>query len=283
MEAFFSCDPPSEACEWHLAVRDFTKEYNRLKETDYVLDTCFDRKAGEHPIPEVRLTAKSGRPMVVERKRIIWPEGLLEGHSNWHKLAEYLCSALNDFFEYPCSISISSQHLVRLPNTGIQKIGGTIVEQIKGGTRKGFVRCGAQGDMPWQVAKGAYGAPKGRSIEIADWSPRFDNNLWKDSEAFSKVREKIIKGFRNQIDKHLKNIEKKFSPFSNHVRVLLLQFIGNDTALNVLNEETDLPEILQVMEHIQYVDEVWIATEEGISADNSQILWIPFLPRSPVT
>jgi hypothetical protein len=206
--------------------------------------------------------------MVVERKTIQWPKQFLHSHSHWHRLADFLACALTSVCPEPLTVSIRSDCLHDLSKRQVDRVGELIVQQVRAGSEAGLVTSTVGKPMPWRIHSGLFSAPAGTRIEVLDWSGEF----WPEPDEFWQLREEQISGFRNELEMRLTDVEKKLSRFPDHYKVLLLQFVGESSALI---EETDLAPIVKVAQEASFVDEVWIATKEWISEDDYEIGWVP--------
>lgn len=275
MEAFFSCFPAPSGCEWHPVLRAFTAEYNRVRETDYQHEACLDRLQQPRKEPEVLLVSSSRRPMVVERKTIVWPSNFLHVHSKSHNprgrgLADQLISGLRESSRLPITVSVCSAHLGESTNRVVDAVAAQIISEIEEGASRGIVRFQG-GQMPWTSYGGVPFAPEGTRINVLDDEP--GSSLYEDPQALLDARAKQVAGFRSRLEEELLDVEKKFDHYPDHLRVFLAQFVGDTSALL---EEEDLPSILAPALGSSFVDETWIATKNWISQDDFGIIWVPY-------
>lgn len=240
-----------------------------MRSTDYVRETCFDAVPSEGPLPEIRLVARGQDPMVVERKIIQWPEHFLYRHSHWHHLADFLARAFSSICTESMTVAINSERLEGLNKQQVDQVVELIVQQVRVGRQAGEVTSAGGQTMPWRIRDGLFSAPEGTRIEVLD----LPANGWpSELKELPKLREAQLAGFRSELKGRLGDVERKFAEFSDHYRVLLLQFVGESCALF---EETDVAAIVKAAHEAAFIDEVWIASKEWISMDDFKIGWVP--------
>ena len=113
---------------------------NDLEGTHYEFRACLDNKDSTQSQPECLYTnADDGRPLVVERKSISWPESYAYGHSKDHALANAI-SAQIDAIDFPEVYYLKMPSLAEGAKRDVVALAQCVADKIR--LRQGTLRYG---------------------------------------------------------------------------------------------------------------------------------------------
>ncbi|KXB07064.1 hypothetical protein AKJ51_02145 [candidate division MSBL1 archaeon SCGC-AAA382A20] len=83
------------------------------------------------------------------------------------------------------------------------------------------------------------------------------------------ARHKALKGFSEQLKSALESVPDKFASYKHAIRILMLQFIGNDSLVS----DADIVEMIEEAEVPKEIHEIWVAYPEWINEWESEVSW----------
>jgi len=250
-------------CEWKV-IRGFATRYNQDNNTDYRRLECLDVVNRSTSQPEVLLTCEGGPDMVIERKTVCWPADYIRGHKGFHRLCKELSSRFSGRFRgSPGAIVFNESALSR-----VRDWSNTITElcsQIEAGKFQGSK------PFPWRIMTAAelgyiHGEVDGLGVEMISDS---DLSFMDDPAQYGKARRTALEGFAQACRKALKKASVKFSNYPNCLRVVLLQFLGDNSCLF----DEDIERLVLECVRPEYCDELWVACREFINESNYRVGW----------
>lgn len=266
---FFWCLPPSGKCEW-ANLRHFVKKFNVEYKATYRLAKCLDVLDSSQPQPEVFLDGNGDRPMVIERKALVWPHDYFKYHRTEHDFAEKIHELLNAHFTegaYALEVNASS---LRGNKTQINSFCESIADLIiKNKIKAITVGMRSNSPIPWTFRPLS-------EIEYDDDTPQsgigvfvIGNLLYNDDiSKFRAIKQKAITDISKKISELLIAAEKKFNKYTNCLKIVVLEFYG--TQAEILNDE-DVVRIITEVHIPSAIDQIWIAKPEWISEYDWQI------------
>jgi hypothetical protein len=257
----FSCYPPSSKCEWSIIYR-FVEEFNSLNGTSYKLSKCLDVEYRESKQPEVLLKSIGHIPMVVERKTVVWPKNYFSDHMNFHYFFEKVIKMINSLFQDKVyKLKIIERSIKNKKKNEINDIADKIARKIKINIDKAKSPLGIKDKepIPWNFHQ---------------LSPHeIEDNYPKKGIVFFQIKEFNIndanakRGFAEEFKKVIDSTAKKFKSYKKYLKVLLVQFHGEDSFPvdeEIVIHEAKLPEL---------IDQIWIAEPDWINEYDYMITW----------
>lgn len=249
-------------CEWR-AIRGFVETFNRLSGTRYERASCLDVVSRDRRQPEVLLRCEEEADMVVERTSVVWPKPHVPGHKSLHQLAEGLAARLGQRFQgAPHAVCVDERSLsgpVHARNTC-----AAICDAIEAGEGSGTL------PFPWRlIPAGALGHADGEVHGIGVEAFGSTEPYSGGPQEILRRRQAALDGFRSKCDGALRHAAGKFVEYPGHLRVVLLQFIGDDTWVEDEGVETTVATCADATAY----DEVWVAFHDWISEDDYRVGW----------
>lgn len=273
----FTCLPPAGPCEWR-ELAPFVVAYNERYGTSYYRSQCLDVEIRDRPAPEVLLKAQDEPPMVIERKSIVWPpEEHLPNHRNEHNLSEYFSEFLrshgDDFSDSLYQLSVQETSLHGKRDRDVAAIARTIASDIASHTDQAKLPGGIGRSLPipwnfrplreWERDD----ATPTRGIEVVIVGSTED----QDYAEYCRKHAAAIDGFCEEFDRQAGAASRKFSDYSDCLRLLLVQFFG-DPEFGPTDEE--IKTIVVSSQRPRNIDQVWVADEKWVSAFDYEIEWV---------
>ncbi|MCY4115227.1 MAG: hypothetical protein OXG33_15025 [Chloroflexi bacterium] len=216
--------------------------------------------------------------MVIERKSIVWPpEEHLANHRNEHNLSEYFSEALRSYGDafskslYQLSVRESSLHgrMDRDVAAIASSIAGDIASHAD--EARSYGGLARSSPIPWNFRPlrkwERDEATPTRGIEVVIVGSTED----RDHAEICRKQAVAIDGFCEEFDRQARAASRKFSDYSNCLRFLLVQFFG-DPEFGPTDEE--IKTIVASSQLPRNIDQVWVADEKWVSADDYEIKWV---------
>lgn len=272
----FPCLPVSNEHECCI-VQHFVGRYNERNGTAYRVVSFPELDSRNSKEPEALLeTPGEGPRLAIERKSIVHPldQRYMAKHRNEHFFRVCFREQLN---AHGCDYSASLYHLEvheRDLSSKRQKEIPGIAEQVAAAVACNWLRIdenfpGIRGKTPiqWQFRiiqpeERDYDFPEsGILITVILESPL--------SEPPEKVEEELA-GYAKEFESQAAKAAEKFVQYTDYQKLLLVQFFGDS-----LGEVGDgeIIEIIRSASLPPLIDEVWVAREEWVGLDESEIHW----------
>ncbi|MCY3934375.1 MAG: hypothetical protein OXG09_00025 [Chloroflexi bacterium] len=273
----FTCLPPAGPCEWR-ELAPFVVAYNEQHGTSYFRSQCLDVEIRDRPAPEVLLEAQGEPSIVIERKSIVWPPGKhLANHRNEHNLSEYLSEALrshgDDFSDSLYQLSVQEVSLHGKRDRDVAAIARTIASDIASHAdeARSFGGIGRSSPIPWNF-RAVHESERDETTPTRGIGVIVCGSIdYHDPAAFRRKRESANDGFREEFGRQASAAAEKFSDYSDCLRSLLVQFFG-DPEFGPTDEE--IKKIVVSSQRPKDIDQVWVADEKWVSADDYEIEWV---------
>ena len=272
----FSCLPVSNAHECCIAYH-FIGRYNERNGTAYRVVAFPEIDNRNTKEPEVLLAdPRGGPPLAIERKSVVYPldEHYLGKHRNGHYFLDLFVEQLKlhgrDFSDSLYQVVVHERDL----NDRRQKEIPQIAEQVAAAvvrnwsrTDESFDGIGRRTPIPWrfrivQPEERDYDDPEhGIGIIV-----NLESSLLESPEKIEELRQGYATEFKNQAER----ATEKFVGYPECRKLLLVQFFGEffsgvgDREIRKILRSASLPEV---------IDEVWVARQEWVELDESEIRW----------
>jgi len=216
--------------------------------------------------------------MVIERKSIVWPpEDYLSNHRNEHRLSEHFSEALwshGDAFSkslYQLSVRDTSLHgrTYRDVAAIARSIAGVIASHTdEARSDGGLTRLSP---IPWNFRplrewERDESTPT-RGIRVVIVGSTEDQNYAE----FCRKQAAAIDGFCEEFERQVRAASRKFSDYSDCLRLLLVQFFG-DIEFGPTDEE--IRAIVIGSQLLKDINQVWVADKNWISEDDYELEWV---------
>ena len=272
----FSCLPVSNEHEYCIA-QHFVGRYNERNETDYRVVAFPEIDNRNTKEPEVLLEDPRGGPrLAIERKSVVYPldEHYLGKHRNGHYFFDLFIEQLKlrgcDFTDSLYQVVVHERDL----NDRRQKEIPWIAEQVAAAVARNWSRIdesfdgiGEKTPIPWefrvvQPEERDYNDPEcGIGILV-----NLERSLLESPEKIEELRQGYAAEFKNQAER----AAEKFAGYLECRKLLLVQFFGESFS-GVGNRE--IKRIVKSASLPEVIDEVWVARQEWVGLDESQIRW----------
>jgi hypothetical protein len=277
----FSCfnpeKTPGRRCEWKGGnLRDFAREFNRSRGTDYELEECLDApKPGTPSLaikqPEVLLKGRRGeRPMVIERKQVV-AESYAMHHGNLHVLCDMIPEALAHHFGdalYALELddgSLRGKRKREVQAAALEIVGHVIANRE--GVRGGAV-IGNRHPFPWRFTKVPAHARDDNAPEIGIGVQIHSSSATaSEPQALLRQVEEAYGETKRVLEQRLAEAEPKFLAYRDLLKILVLEFYGDRSLL----DEDDAMRMVQEAKLPALIDEVWVAQPVWVSEWNYEI------------
>lgn len=268
----FWSHPPSGKCEW-LYLYGFVNKFNSLYGKSYRLEKCLDVANRETREPEVLLTASGDKPIVLERKSVVWPQDYFKNLRNQHYLHDEILELLSTLFQDTVyQLNVNEVSLKNKKKSEIKKIAEDIASAIIKNLKLAKEPCGLQCKIPFpwnfrplsqQERDEEESIPeRGIGLLVHGTDP-FEISEIGNTREIAKI------GFRREFENVTESAAKKFVSYEECLKILLVQFCGDYSYL--MDEE--LIEIINAVELPILIDQVWIARHDWINQDEYEIDW----------
>lgn len=276
----FSCFNPNKTpggkCEWREGhLQEFVRQLNQDRGTTYQLAECLDVPTPGKPMlgdkqPEVLVIGMHEQPMVIERKQVV-SQSYAKHHANQHLiydtipelLAPHLSGAL-----YLLEIEDSS--LLEKTKLTLQTEALQIVDQVKANLRSIIDGQSIADSTPFPWRFGVVPESlRDDSAPTAGIGINIKSKSIFDQEPSDALRfiELARTEYRELVEYCLTEAEPKFRNYSNHRKVVLLEFYGDRWLL----DEDDMREIVAKAQLPSLIDEVWMAVPEWVSESDYEV------------
>lgn len=265
------CIPPNlrEECEW-FELRDFVRHYNEFCGTAYELEKCLDvNSPGSSPQPEVLISSKNDRPMVIERKSVVWPSDHVQGLKKERAFASVLSGQLSPFLQDSSyALEVDSSEISARNDRQVTDVANKIAAAILSAKESGKIDrlCGR---LPIEWVFGAsdeWAARRGVTVVVRSHSNLFD----------LAQRECALQGWQAELAKQLANTPRKFVEYESCVRTVVVQFYGEDFSKEQV--EGMVSRIVVPSD----IDQVWMAYSEPVSDDEYETKYHRVHPRCTI-
>ena len=272
----FSCLPIGNAHEWCM-LREFVGQYAKLSGKSYHVvhfPEVVNRNTKE---PEVLLEAREdGGRVVIERKSIVPPmDGrFMANHRNGHDLFDCFLQQMDSYgLDYSDTLYRLSVRQRDLNNKRKQEI-PKIAEQIASGVLLDWESValtdwdvGGETPIWWEFRTMM---PGERDFDDPDtgivYTVNVGSTLSKSPDMIEQERLGYVKEFEHQAAR----AAEKFVQYADCRKLLLVQFFG-EMVSGVGDEE--IIEIIRAAHLPKEIDEVWVAREQWVDLDESEIVW----------
>lgn len=261
-------------CEWvDGGLSDFTRRYNELYGTSYHLEKCLDvEKSGgpepDRPQPEVLLVGASGEPpMVIERKTVAWARHYIRRAQHEDELTDILLEQLSPLFNdgaYALDIWAPDVFGKKTSKLEVQSVARNIAEAVAGGAGNSAQQgpSGTLSRVRWSF----------RQVDESDLDEDFPRRgvvitlHGAGSDSLADGPESLIGRYndalartRRELAKQLSAAARKFYGYDDCIRVVVLEFYGEDVA------DEDVDQLLVEAELPALIDQVWVTREQWIN------------------
>lgn len=272
----FSCLPIGSAHEW-CVLRHFVDQYAELHGKRYRVASFPELDRRNTKEPEVLLEAiEDGCRVAIERKSVVQrlDPRYMENHSNEHYLFEHFRRQLDSHgFDYTDTLYCLIFHERDLNGRKRRHVRG-IAEQIATTVLRSRERIDEsvlgiveEAPIPWQFR---IVEPRERDYTDPDsgigYSVNLETPFHNSPDKIEEERLGYAKEFQYQADR----AAEKFIAYAKCRKLLLVQFFGH--AIGEVGDK----EIIEIVKSAQLpaaIDEVWVAREEWVDLDESQIVW----------
>ena len=259
--------PTNKKCEWK-ELEPFVEEFNRINGTHYERKTCLDIVNRNSKQPEVLLTCAGLKPVVIERKAIVWPPDFLSKHSKFHRLGDTLSKKLSPIYnDSPYLVYIDEQSLLGLKLKEIPKL----VDRISGDivSQKEMVNFGelrGRYPIPWRFQRVC---PEEEEIDMPKKGVGLHGSHSYSPNDFETASADDISGFSNAFLKATEAAAKKFCSYPTARKLLLVQFFGD----SIFVSDENLLDLIQGVDIKNQIDEVWYAVHDWKNNEECAIAW----------
>ncbi len=273
----FTCLPPTGPCEWR-ELRPFVVAFNKRHGTSYSRSKCLDIEIRDRPAPEVLIEAPGKPPIVIERKSIVWPpEEHLSNHSNEHHLLGYFAAELrsqgDDFRDSLYLLSVQATSLAGRADRDIAATAGDIARIVSSDPDKAKSTHGIARSSPI-----AWNFRAAREWERDETTPTRgigilidESTEYDDSAEFLRRRASALSGFSEEFDRQARSAARKFSDYTECLRLLLVQFFGD---IELGPTEDEIKSMIVGSQLPEGIDQVWVADKNWVSAYNFEVQWV---------
>ena len=272
----FSCLPHDNEHEW-CNLRDFVNQYSELYGKAYRVVAFPELDNRNTKEPEVLLEVSGEETLVaIERKSVVQPldDRYMAKHRNGHNLFECFVEQLDshgrDYSDSLYRLTVHERNL----NDRRQKEIPKIAEQLAAAVLRGWARIdesfwgiGGETPIPWQFR---VVTPEEKDCDDPEngifFTTNLENTLFESPE---KVEEERL-GYAKEFERQAASAAGKFAQYAGCRKLFLVQFFGDmfggvgDEEITEMIKSACLPEV---------IDEVWVARQEWVGSNESEILW----------
>lgn len=265
----FWCRSTTGGCEWLDGnLYEFANAYNVANGTDYRLVSCLDKEVtGEQAPkkqPEILLKdASCEKPLVVERKVIVWPEKYLLHHELEHQLWDLLSKGLDENYKSGLYKFCIDEKVVHKHNQqGLKLFAEEILKKIRSqgvpaqGKGWTFRKCGPFEEE--HVNKGIIYTIIGKGLS------------WLDNPEDLPDKEDELAKIRAVVEKQLLRAADKFPAYQHATKIVVFEFFGETSSCS----EEDEISVIRRAKLPPLVDEVWLAQPDWVSEDEFEKKYI---------
>ena len=273
----FSCFPSGTKCEW-ADLRSFVVECLATSpEKTFTRIVCLDVVNRNEKEPELLLEAPGEtRSIVIERKSIVWPPKYLSDHRNEHQLWYCVQDLIIDqFSDSVYQLTVWEESLVGRNAREVRKLSEQIAHVIQTNTpgAKSERGIGSQKPIPWRFR------PLSR-YEKDETVPDIGIGILVRGESIGMMSEKpsdidqriqeLKAGYAKSFEKAAQDAAEKFEKYADCLKILLVQFFGNNS---LLLEDEDITETIESADLPDLIDQVWLAEQEWVNLYDYKIAW----------
>ena len=260
------CLPGTSKCEW-VDLRHFVHHLNSTQSASYRLARCLDVSDRSAKQPEVLLEGDGDIPAVIERKAVVWPPDALKFHRTEHQIADFVMATLSEpFADGLYELGIASASL-RGSGVHLKSLAERLARTALGAHQEirenGYASGGEP--IPWWCRvippqeRDESMPNRGLGVQIAQ-SPDLSAYAPDDS---------LLDEVRSVLAARLKDAVEKFGDYSDHLRIILLEFYGDiddlpEASIRDLMARLDLPDA---------IDQVWVALLEWVTDDDTRTVY----------
>ena len=270
----FSCLPHNNRCEWCNLV-GFVDQYSELHKKKYRPLEFPERVNRNSKEPEVLLEAEGDKTrVVIERKSIVqqsrdrYMADRGNEHFLWRCFVRQLKSLGCDCSDAPYCLEINERDLSGKRKRDTLGIAEHIARDVSLNWSKAKSRSGinSKEPIPWRFRALS---PGERDFDVPESGVGMTTYLkseFSSPEEIEKEKLGYIKEFEHQAVK----AADKFDRYAKCRKLFLVQFFGD--TLDGIDDE-DIVEITQSARLPEAIDEVWVAREEWVGLNESEIRW----------
>lgn len=248
-------------CEWQKGLHDFTAQFNRKFDKNYKLSKCLDVSGDTRnkPQPEVLLTDDNELPIVIECKKIVYPEDYFERHRKFHRLFDCFSRIFHqelkgllpdERYEIEVSSHIYNFNSSEAEKEVIEPIIRQILESIQSLPSSRY-RISDDLPIPWAFRKLAVHEceedESGFGVRVMLW-----NNLLPSLQDLNAVEAHVSE----KLNKHLDAASRKFVDYENCVKILIIELCGDPLSIPSSDR---FEEICSQVSMPKLVNQIWLA------------------------
>ncbi|MDR3587952.1 MAG: hypothetical protein P4L59_21970 [Desulfosporosinus sp.] len=257
---FFWFSPPNGKCEW-IELKDFVEFYNIKFGTKYSLSRCLDLEDRTNPQPEILLEAQDGKPMVIERKAIVWPPKFAQYFNTDDEFGSTFITSMNQEIKTGVYVLEVQANSLNGSKQFIQGLPSQIVDEILANQQMLDQSGNLSSDapIPWRFKRLT-------RMEYDDDTPengvgiRFYSPIDLGGTNFAEELEKAHQILKTYLRRVLKGVDAKFANYNHCVKVLVLEPYGDDLSL----PEDFIDNVFSELEVPNPIDEIWLAEPEFV-------------------
>ncbi|MFM6038401.1 MAG: hypothetical protein ACKPEO_22185 [Sphaerospermopsis kisseleviana] len=252
-------------CEWNKGLKDFAAQFNEIYSKDYSLSKCLDI-SGHKKQPEILLESSGNKRMVIECKKIVYPENYYQQHRHIHEFFNYfkigfeadLKSTLpQDFYV----LHINEITLYQYPKRELERLAQEIIFYIKNNVDKFLTTEMISIEDPIHCCFRFDVNTENEWNNILDKTKAelrlYYERTWeygKELEA-----EKVI---AEQLDKYSNNTKEKFKQYTDCIKIFILEICGISV---YIPQPKAIIEIIKNSAIPQIADQIWLAVPDDES------------------
>ena len=272
------CSPPQHKWEWRHC-RGFVEQYNTAYGKAYSRSKCLDveatsAKGQDTPAaPELLLEAPKEHPMVIERKCVAWPPDYFFNHSNEDEIFKRVVERLRgEFSDSLYQLTVKKESLSGKRKREVIDIAAHVARVVlKNPVRsKSEYGIGSQQPIPWRFRPLSF-YERDESMPDSGVEVVIESGWdWSDLSQISTKREVAKAGYSGELSRLAKDAEKKFADYTGCLKILLVEFYGDESSWI---GDDDFIGIIQSAQLPEVIDQVWVARQECVSENGYEIAW----------
>ncbi len=248
-------------CEWMKGLKYFAIQFNNIYGKEYNLSKCLDVSNRTTKQPEVLLQALGAQPMVIECKKIVYPDDYYKNHRHFHLFLKYFQEVYvenlmpklpQDIYE----LSINEKFLYQNSEKKLSIISCQIVHYILNHIEEFYAKKEIYFNepIPWHFHR----------------IPEID----RDQDYISGLR---LSGFpktwllsntlaepeiADKLASHLSSTDKKFQEYADCLKILIIEICGDIVSIPTLDV---IVAIIKNANIPSSIDQIWLADPEDES------------------
>lgn len=266
----FHCINDSK-CEWLNGLQAFAVQFNEKFGKDYSLSECLDISGDKNrKQPEVLLEFSGHQPMVIERKRIVYPPDYYQKHRIFHDFWNHFRASYykklepqlqKDIYE----ICISHDSLCTYAKRGgLAKVSSSIVEHIINQIETLNISDVISSDVPipWSFYR----------VIDSDLSNETGLRIFCQINIERSISdlENAKEGIGNQFSKQLSEANEKFQGYEDCLKVLILEICGNIFSMPSFE---DILSIINAANISPSIDQIWLGLADPQDESGESIIY----------